>query len=133
MIEIVLCLAVLILVAVLGNTYIGWINGECPKPIIINDCPQCPQCPECASYPDPNTTLLKQNENLKMMVRYLTLVLKKLEAQKELYKLSHGYHQVYNSPKMEYLKKAIRKMKKEIKSDASTTMFFERNLNNIIE
>lgn len=78
-------------------------------------------------------TIQSKNDNLETMVRYLTLIVKKYEAEQELYRLSNGYHQVYNSPKMEYLRKEIRRMIEEIKADQSKATFFQKNLNGIIE
>lgn len=125
MIGVVLFLVILVLFIGGMNSYLSWVRRECPKPIAF-DCPKCPTCPE---YPDPNSSLVSENDNLKSMVRYLTLIIKKYGAEKELYKLSHGYHQVYNSPKMEYLKKEIYRTMKRIKSNPDSTLFFEKHLN----
>lgn len=133
MIGAVLIILLVVLFIVITNVYLSWVRRKCPEPIVIDNCPPCPKCPEMPEYPDPNSELLSQNDNLKAMVRYLTLIVKKYEAEKELYKLSHGYHQVYNSPKMEYLKKEIHRMIRRIKSDPGKTNFFEKHLNGIIE
>lgn len=129
MIGIVLFIVILVFGVVILNSYLSWVRGECPKPLA----PTTIGCPKCPDYPDPNPSFVEENNNLKAMVRYLTLIIKKYEAEKELYKLSHGYHQVYNSPKMEYLKKEIYRTIKRIKSSPSTTMFFQKHLNGIIE
>ena len=129
MIGIVLLIVVIVLFAAMANIYLSWVQKKCPDPIVIDNCPKCPDPPV---YPDPNATLVEQNNNLKTMTRYLTLVIKKYDAEKELYKLSNGYHQVYNSPKMEYLKKEMHRMIQRIKTNPSQTMFFEQHLNGLI-
>jgi hypothetical protein len=131
MLNIIVVLIFVVLLGVMLNIYFSWVARKCPPPIAV-DCPPCPKCPPMPVYPDPSTALLGENKNLKSMVRYLTLVLKKFEAEKELYKLSHGYHQVYNSPKMDYLKKEIRRMIQQIKGDPDATIFFERHLNGVL-
>lgn len=130
MINVVLFILIVILIVLFANVYFSWNRSKCPDPIVINDCPACPKCPK---YPEPNEDLMNQNDSLKSMVRYLTLIVKKYEAEKEIYKLSNGYHQVYNSPKMEYLKKEIHRMIQRIKQDPNQTRFFEKHLNGIIE
>lgn len=131
MIGIVLFIVILVLLIAIVNVYFAWARRKCPDPIVI-DCPPCPKL-EASQYPDPNRDLVNKNAQLSMMVRYLTLIIKKYEAEKELYKLSHGYHQVYNSPKMEYLKKEIHRMIQQIKSDPASSEFFSKHLNNIID
>lgn len=136
MLGITLTLVALVLIFVIVNVYFtifgpGGVAGK-SIPQIAVDCPPCPKCPPMPVYPDPNTALVTENRNLKTMVRYLTLTLKKFEAEKELYKLSHGYHQVYNSPKMDYLKKEIRRMIQRIKQDPDAAVFFERHLNGVL-
>lgn len=130
MIEVVLSLGLVILCVVVVNIYFAWVRRECPDPVVINECPVCPPSRSC---PDVDAILRKKNDNLSMMVRYLTLIIKKFDAEKELYRLSSGHHRVYNSPKVEYLKKEIYRMIKRIKLDSGSTLFFERNLNNMID
>lgn len=108
---------------------------NCEKPL---GCPPCPSCPTLPKFPNGLSMegciqSAEDNENMKDMIRYLTLILKRYEAEKELYVLSHGYAQVYNSPKMEYIKKELRRMLKSVKSDPRKLAFFEKNLNNVIE
>ncbi len=122
MIEIIILIGVitiLVLTAITG--YLSWFGIGCPVPII--QAPVCPPCPVSDTI---------ETENLKDMVRYLTLVIKKYEAEKELYLLSNGYHQVYNSPKMEYLKKEISRTIDRIKNDPNKSVYFEQNLSNIV-
>lgn len=123
MIGYVLFLVILMLILMVGNVYLSWM--------IPTD--KCPPCPNLSMPKDPCSQLQSKNDNLETMVRYLTLIVKKYEAEQELYRLSNGYHQVYNSPKMEYLRKEIRRMIEEIKADQSKATFFQKNLNGIIE
>lgn len=131
MIGFVLFVVILVLLIMVVNIYLSWVRRKCPDPLIM-DCPKCPDCPSIPDYPDPNSSLVEENKNLKAMIRYLTLIIKKYEAEKELYKLSHGYHQVYNSPKMEYIKKELHRIQKRVKSQPTTLSFFEQHLNGII-
>lgn len=131
---IIVLLLVVVAAIVILNAYFSWIRGGVGGsiPQISVDCPPCPKCPPLPIYPEPTQVVLGENKNLKSMVRYLSLVLKKFEAEQEIYKLSNGYHQVYNSPKMEYLKKEIYRMIKGIKADPEATLFFERNLSGVL-
>ena len=124
--------ALLIFVLTLGILF--WLSmarrPECPPP---RECPDCPPQRVCPTRPELCQEVIQENNYLKDMVRYLTLILKRYEAEKELYTLSHGYAQVYNSPKMEYIKKELRRMLKYVKSDVQRKQFFEKHLNNVIE
>ena len=75
----------------------------------------------------------QENDYMKDMIRYMTLIIKRYEAENELYVLSKGYAQVYNSPKLDYIKNELRRMLKEVKANPKKRTFFEKNLNNIIE
>jgi len=129
---VVIVLVIVVLCVAVVNVYLSWIRPS-GNMISIDKCPACPVCPVCPTVSEPGAKLASMNDNLETMVRYLTLIIKKYEAEKELYRLSHGYHQVYNSPKMEYLKKEINRMIQEIKKDDTKRSFFEKNLNGIIE
>ena len=131
--ELLLPVTVVVLLILLVNIYLSWVKRKCPEPIVIDKCPKCPDCPDCPKCPDANAALTAENTNLRLMVQYLTLIIKKYESEKELYRLAHGYHQVYNSPKMEYLKKEIYRTIQRVKANPSTLRFFERNLNGVIE
>lgn len=136
MIEIVVLIAVVAILVITAVTgYQSWNGTICPTPII----PACPPCPSIQSSSGTQSSIggggsdcTTENANLKEMVRYLTLVIKKYEAEQELYKLSNGYHQVYNSPKMEYLRKEISRTIAKIKSDPNTAAYFEQNLSYVV-
>ena len=133
-IYLIVCVLFIVIVCLGG---MQWSQIGCPPRIPNRPCPACPVCPEIR-FPSGMTLegcIKSNNENdyMKDMIRYLTMIVKRYEAEKELYVLSHGYAQVYNSPKMEYVKKELRRMKKKIKSDPKKTRFFEMHLNNIIE
>ncbi len=133
MIEIVVLIAVvaiLVITTLLG--YQSWNGTICPTPIIQPA--SCPPCPGGSSSSGTNkgSDCGSENTNLKEMVRYLTLVIKKYEAEQELYKLSNGYHQVYNSPKLEYLRKEISRTIAKIKATPDTAAYFEQNLSYVV-
>lgn len=73
-----------------------------------------------------------ENRNLRLMVKYLTLILKRHDAEKELYRLAQGHSQVYHSPRIDVLDKQIYQMKKVIKEDPKTLNFFKLNLDLVI-
>lgn len=79
-----------------------------------------------------STDAATENRNLKLMVKYLTLLLRKQEAQKELYRLVQGNARVYHSPQLDTLDKQIYELKKVIQSDPKTLDFFKFNLDLII-
>jgi len=72
--------------------------------------------------------LVVENTNLKLMAKYLTLVLRKRDAEKELYRLAQGHSRVYHSPRLDLLDKQIYSLKKEIQKDPKTLNFFKFNL-----
>lgn len=88
--------------------------------------PNIPQCPPCINK------IPQETENLQLLVKYLSLVIKKNESEKELFRLSNGFHQVYNSPKLDLINKEIKSIKEEVRSDNSKLSFFKNNLDNII-
>lgn len=122
----------LLLVVVFIMIWLIWNGSNCPLPLSCPPCPTLPRFPSGLSMEScVNNT--QENEYMKDMIRYLTLILKRYEAEKELYVLSNGYAQVYNSPKLEYLKNELRRMLKVVKSDQNKRKYFEKNLNNVIE
>lgn len=120
--NVILIITIVMLIFIFITLYFAW---RATTPLI----PACPPCPTI----DRNSLYSQDVDNLKEMVGYLTLIIKKYEAEKELYVLSNGYHQVYNSPKLEYLQKEIAKTIERVKANKNTESFFEKNLNNIIE
>jgi hypothetical protein len=130
-IVLIIVVAILVISALTG--YQSWNGTICP---VIPSCPPCPPCSSAGGSSPSGSSgrgdCTTENGNLKEMVRYLTLVIKKYEAEQELYKLSNGYHQVYNSPKMEYLRIEIARTIARIKKDQNTAAYFEQNLSNVI-
>jgi hypothetical protein len=112
--------------------WVRWTELVCPIHPPCHPCPDCPKCPDCP-IAQVQKTHSEETEYMKDMIKYLTLIIKRYEAEKELYVLSHGYAQVYNSPKMSYIKKELRRMKNNIKSNPQKLRYFEMNLNNVIE
>ena len=128
-----------ILILLVITIVFGWLmfnKSNCDIPL---PCPPCPRCPECPIVKFPSGLSLegcikntKEAEYMREMIRYLTYIIKRYEAEKELYILSHGYAQVYNSPKMEYIKKELRRMLQSVKKDPEKIRFFEKHLNGVI-
>jgi hypothetical protein len=88
--------------------------------------PKIPECPPCINKVPDDTA------NLILLNKYLMLVIKKYDAEKELYRLMNGFHQVYNSPKLDLLNKEIKQLKEEVKSNKATLTYFKTNLDNLI-
>ena len=88
--------------------------------------PKIPECPPCINKVPDDTA------NLILLNKYLMLVIKKYDAEKELYRLMDGHHQVFNSPKLDLLNKEIKQLKEEVKSNKSTLSYFKTNLDNLI-
>lgn len=127
----------LVVILLVGFIVLIWLifqGTNCIKP------PACPTCPSCPDLKFPNGMSIEgcvisaqENDYMKDMIRYMTLIIKRYEAENELYVLSKGYAQVYNSPKLDYIKNELRRMLKEVKANPKKRTFFEKNLNNIIE
>jgi hypothetical protein len=75
---------------------------------------------------DPN------EDRYKLLSKYLILVLRKYNAQEDLYKLTNGHAQVFQSPRLDHLNHQIAEFKKRIKSNPETLQFFTDNLDLII-
>lgn len=120
--KVILVVTIILLVVMIMTLYFAWVASS---PFI----PACPPCPKI----DTNALYSKEVENLKEMVNYLILVIKKYDAEKELYKLSNGYHQVYNSPKLDSIQREIARIKDKVKKDPTALDFFEKNLTNILD
>ena len=69
-----------------------------------------------------------ENKYLRLMVKYLTLLLRRRDAEKELYRLAQGHSQVYHSPRIDVLDKQIYEIKKMVQKDPKTLDFFKLNL-----
>jgi len=73
--------------------------------------------------------LSTENANLKLLAKYLTLIIRKSEAQKELYTIETGKRQVYNSPTLVQLNRQITIFKEKIRSNPNALKYFDENLN----
>ena len=69
-----------------------------------------------------------ENANLKLLSKYLTLLLRKNEAEKELYTIQTGKRQVYNSPTLVQLNKKITEFKQTIRNNPNALKYFNENL-----
>lgn len=67
-------------------------------------------------------------EHYKLLSKYLTLILRKKDAQDELFKLEQGYARVYHSPRLDKINRQIYSFQKMIKKEPNTLKFFEENL-----
>lgn len=72
--------------------------------------------------------LTTENANLKLLAKYLTLLLRKTEAEKELYTIETGKRQVYNSPTLAQLNKKITEFKQTIRGNPDALKYFNENL-----
>ena len=72
--------------------------------------------------------LVEENANLKLLAKYLTLIIRKNEAQKELYTIETGKRQVYNSPTLVQLNRQLTVFKEKIRSNPSALKYFDENL-----
>lgn len=70
-----------------------------------------------------------ETENLRLLAKYLTLIIRKNEAEKELYTIETGKRQVFNSPTLVQLNKQITLFKERIRENPSALKYFEENLN----
>lgn len=75
-----------------------------------------------------STDLATENANLKLLAKYLTLLLRKNEAEKELYTLQTGKRQVYNSPTLLQINKKLTEFKQTIRDDPTALKYFNENL-----
>ena len=74
-------------------------------------------------------SLTEENANLKLLAKYLTLIIRKSEAEKELYTIETGKRQVYNSPTLVQLNRQITIFKEKIRANPSALKYFDENLN----
>ena len=74
----------------------------------------------------------RENEHLKMLAKYLILVVRKNGAERELFRMEHGYARVFESPRLQTIHKQIAMMKKQIKSDPEILQFFQENLDLVL-
>lgn len=124
-----------ILVLIIGGLgYYVWTRKNCPsaEDLVCPTCPSCPTCPACPTMPDPNKSVMKENELLKSMSKYLTLIIRKNSAEKELYRLENGHHRVFHSPRIDQINNQLALFKGQIKKDPNKLQFFEENLDLLI-
>ena len=69
-----------------------------------------------------------ENANLKLLAKYLTLLLRKNEAEKETYTMQTGKRQVYNSPTLIQLNKKLTEFKQTIRDNPGALKYFNENL-----
>ena len=93
------------------------------SPTAQND--NCPPCPVCPLTGSPASAVAS---NFALLSKYLTLIIKKNEAQDEIFHLAQGYARVYTSPKLELINRQISDMRKRVHADPSLQKFFEDNL-----
>lgn len=120
----ILTFVVVVIIGAMG--YYIYTRGNCP-PMTFPDCPDC----NC-TFPDVDASLKTENDHLKMMVKYMSIIIRKNEAEKELYKWSQGTHRVFNSPKIEQFEKQILAIREKVNSDELLQKFFEDNLNMLL-
>lgn len=121
---------------IIGMGYYIYSKRGCP-PERVSECPGCPKtpCPDCPPCPDCMKILKeiqKENGHLKEMVKYMSVIIRKNEAQKELYKWQQNAHRVFESPKIRTYNKQIDNIITNVKGDAEKLKFFEDNLNMLI-
>jgi hypothetical protein len=73
-----------------------------------------------------------KEDRYKLLSKYLLLVVRRYNAQEDIYKLSNGHAQVFRSPRLDHLNHQITEFKKRIKSNPETLQFFTDNLDLII-
>ena len=103
-----------------------FVVGECPT------CPSCPTSPACPTCPVCPPNQSKDVENLTLLSKYLTLIIRKNEVQDEIFRLQQGHARVYTSPKLELINRQIAEFKTRIKDDPITQRFFQDNLDSSI-
>lgn len=105
---------------------------ECPKQTACPPCPQCPQmqCPkiECPMPKDPTEATKNENEHLRLLSKYLTILVRIKDAEEELYRTQSGRHRVYHSPRLVQLRKQMMIFKQKIQKDKTALQFFNDNL-----
>jgi hypothetical protein len=75
-----------------------------------------------------STSLETENANLKLLAKYLTLLLRKNEAERELYTIETGKREVYYSPTLVQLNKKITEFKQTIRANSDALKYFNENL-----
>jgi hypothetical protein len=123
---------VVLVLLLIGLSVYTFYYKECPTlecPVI--ECPkiECPivECPkiECG---DPNKTVSEENNNLKLLAKYLTILIRIKEAEEEMYQTQTGRRRVFHSPRLVQLKKQSLVFKQKIQNDPKALKFFNDNL-----
>ena len=73
-------------------------------------------------------TAEKRCKYLEDMVRYLTVIVQKHAAQREVYKLTNGYAQTFGSPRLDALERKRQYLLSQVKKDPQEIAFFRENL-----
>ena len=95
---------------------------------IITKCPTCPTCPTCPDCSKQNEQVIHENKHLKLLSKYLTILVRKNEAERELYALQSGRRQVFHSPRIIQLNRQLTIFKKKIREDKNALQYFNDNL-----
>jgi hypothetical protein len=85
---------------------------------------ECPKI-ECG---DPNKMVSEENHNLKLLAKYLTILIRIKEAEEEMYRTQTGRHRVFHSPRLVQLKKQSLVFKQKIQNDPKALKYFNDNL-----
>lgn len=74
----------------------------------------------------------QERDNLKLLAKYLTLLIRKNEAEQELYTLQTGKRQVFNSPRLVMLNQQLTIFKKKVRENKEALKFFNDNLDILV-
>jgi hypothetical protein len=69
-----------------------------------------------------------ETDKLKLLIKYLVLIIRQRDAQDELYKLANGNARVYHSPRLDVIDKEIYDFKRRIKSNQKLLQYFKDNV-----
>lgn len=135
---VIVIVAVILLILIVLGYYFGWFsairtiltggtasNGSTSDIVALSQQIRCPECPKTL---DINGQISGDNEMLKLMVKYLTLVIRKNDAEKELFKLEKGHHQVFHSPRIDQINNQLALFKGQIIGDPRKLQYFQENL-----
>jgi len=108
--------------------------GSVKEHFVLGNPPGCPTCPSCSCPPCPVCPPDRTADvnNLTLLSKYLTLIIRKNEAQDEIFRLAQGHARVYTSPKLEQINRDIFDFKKKVQNDPATQKFFDTNLDSAV-
>jgi hypothetical protein len=78
------------------------------------------------------STCEQERDNLKLLAKYLTLLIRKNEAEQELFTLQTGKRQVFNSPRLVMLNQQLTIFKKKVRDNKEALKFFNDNLDILV-